>query len=51
MAQFLMDKGIDPLRKVIICERLSYPEEKIVESTLKEVSESDFTYMCVMIIY
>lgn len=51
MAQFLLDNGIDPRRKVTICERLSYPEEKIVKSTLEEIVKSEFTYMCVMIIY
>ena len=51
MAQFLIDNEINPNRKVTICERLSYSDEKIVKSTLKEVANSDFTYMCVMIIY
>ncbi|MBU4534922.1 MAG: cobalt-precorrin-7 (C(5))-methyltransferase [Euryarchaeota archaeon] len=51
MANFLMDNGISPDRKVIVCERLSYPEEKVVEMALKEVAESEFTYMCVMVIY
>jgi len=51
MARFLLDNGIHPDRKVTICERLSYPEERVVESTLKEIAESEFTYMCVMIIY
>ncbi len=51
MAQFLLDNGVDPQREVAICERLSYSDEKIVSSTLQEVSQSDFTYMCVMVIY
>ncbi len=51
MAQFLLDNGVDPQRKVAICERLSYPDEKVVSSTLQEVAHSDFTYMCVMVIY
>ena len=51
MAQFLLDNGIDEDRKVVVCERLSYPDEKIVESTLKEIADSEFTYMCIMVIY
>ena len=51
MAQFLLDNGVDPQREVAICERLSYPDEKVVSSTLQEVAHSDFTYMCVMVIY
>ena len=51
MAQFLLDNGVDENRKVVVCERLSYPDEKIVTSTLKEIADSEFTYMCIMVIY
>ena len=51
MAQFLLDNGVEEDRKVVVCERLSYPDERIVESTLKEIAESEFTYMCIMVIY
>jgi len=51
MAQFLLDNGVDEDRKVVVCERLSYPDEKIVEATLKEIAQSEFTYMCIMVIY
>ncbi len=50
MAQFLIDNDVNPDRKVIVCERLSYPDERVVEASLKEISESEFTYMCVMVI-
>ena len=50
MAQFLIDNGVDPKRRVVVCERLSYPDEKIVYSYLKDISESDFTYMCILVI-
>lgn len=51
MAQFLLDNGIEPDRKVVVCERLSYPDEKIVEATLNDIAQSEFTYMCIMVIY
>ena len=51
MAQFLLDNGVNPQRKVAIGERLSYTDEKLVTITLEEVAQSDFTYMCVMVIY
>lgn len=51
MAQFLLDNDVDENRKVLVCERLSYPDEKIVTGTLKEIANSEFTYMCIMIIY
>ena len=57
MAQFLLDNGVDEHREVVVCERLSYDDEKIVRSTLKDiandsgVANSEFTYMCIMVIY
>ena len=51
MAQFLIDNGVEADRKVVVCERLSYPDERIVESTLKEIASSEFTYMCIIVIY
>ena len=51
MAQFLLDNGVDEDREVVVCERLSYDDEKIVRSTLKDIANSEFTYMCIMVIY
>lgn len=51
MAQFLLDTGVDEHREVVVCERLSYDDEKIVRSTLKDIANSEFTYMCIMVIY
>ena len=51
MAQFLLDNGIDSKREVAVCERLSYSDEKVVKSTLGEIATSEFTYMCILIIY
>jgi precorrin-6Y C5,15-methyltransferase (decarboxylating) (EC 2.1.1.132) len=51
MAQFLLDNGVDEHREVVVCERLSYDDEKIVRSTLKDIGNSEFTYMCIMVIY
>ena len=50
MAQFLLDNGVEADRPVTVCERLSYPDEKIVASTLKEIAQSEFTYMCIIVI-
>lgn len=51
MAQFLLDNGANEHREVVVCERLSYDDEKIVRSTLKDIANSEFTYMCIMVIY
>lgn len=50
MAQFLLDNGVSENRQVTVCERLSYPDEKIVSTSLKNIATSEFTYMCIMII-
>ena len=50
MAQFLIDNGVDVNLEVVVCERLSYPDERIVDATLKEIAQSEFTYMCIMVI-
>ena len=50
MAQFLLDNGVEKNRKVTVCERLSYPDEKIVDATLEDIAKSEFTYMCIMVI-
>ena len=50
MAQFLLDNGVEKDRKVTVCERLSYPDERIVDATLEEIARSEFTYMCIMVI-
>lgn len=50
MAQFLLDNGVEKDRKVTVCERLSYPDERIVDATLYEIANSEFTYMCIMVI-
>lgn len=51
MAQFLLDNGVDEHREVVVCERLSYDDEKIVRSTLKDIANSEFTYMCLSLIH
>ena len=50
IAQFLIDNGVDGERRVTVCERLSYPDEKIVKSTLNCIADSEFTYMCIIVI-
>ncbi|MDO5847976.1 MAG: cobalt-precorrin-7 (C(5))-methyltransferase [Methanobrevibacter sp.] len=51
MAQFLLDNGVSESREVTVCERLSYDDERIVNATLKEIADSEFTYMCIMVIH
>ncbi|MEN6293815.1 MAG: precorrin-6y C5,15-methyltransferase (decarboxylating) subunit CbiE [Methanobacterium sp.] len=51
LAAYLIENGIDPDRKAAICEKLSYRDEKIIETSLKDISEMEFGYMCVMVVY
>ncbi|MCE5213788.1 MAG: precorrin-6y C5,15-methyltransferase (decarboxylating) subunit CbiE [Methanobacterium sp.] len=51
IARFLLDHDVDPQREVVICEKLSYPDERIVKMSLGDVLKDDFSYMCVMVIF
>ena len=51
IVKFLLENGIDPDRNVAVCEKLSYFDERILESTLKGVCDKKFNYMCVLVIY
>ena len=51
LADFLIDNGVDPSRRIAVCEKLSYPDEKIVKPTLNEVLNMKFSYMCVVVVY
>ena len=50
LAQFLIDHGFNPNHEISICEKLSYPDEKVVRMTLDEAKKSNFGYMCVVVI-
>ncbi len=51
LVKFLLKNGIDPARNIAVCEKLSYFDERILETTLKEVCDKKFNYMCVLVIY
>ncbi len=51
LANFLIEKGVDSERNAAICEKLSYDDEKIIETSLKNISEMESSYMCVMVVY
>ena len=50
LAEYLIDHGYSPEHEITICEKLSYPDEQIVQVTLGEAINMDFGYMCVVII-
>jgi cobalt-precorrin-7 (C5)-methyltransferase len=51
LANYLLKEGFDPKKRVAVCEKLSYPDEKVIKTTLKEISDYKFSYMCVMVVY
>ena len=51
LADYLIENGIDSDREAAICEKLSYDDEKIIKTSLKCISEMEFSYMCVMVVY
>ena len=51
IARFLLDNGVNTERRVAVCEKLSYPDEKIVKTTLKGLLDESFSYMCVIVIF
>lgn len=51
IANFLIENGVDEGRNVAICERLSYEDERVLQMTLKDVLDGEFSYMCVMVVY
>ena len=51
LAKFLLENGIDPARNVAVCEKLTYSDERILKTILKEVPSKKFDYMCVLVIY
>ena len=50
MAQFLLDNGVSENRQVTVCERLSYPDEKIVSTTLKNIATLNINIIIISII-
>lgn len=49
--KFLIENGTNPQRTAAVCENLSYENERIVKSNLKELLSEKFGYMCVLVVY
>jgi cobalt-precorrin-7 (C5)-methyltransferase len=50
LAVFLLENNVDPMIKFSVCEKISYSDERILKTTLKEVLNEEFSYMCVVVI-
>jgi len=51
LVNFLIENEIDPGRKVAVCEKMSYPDERVLKTTLQDVLSEKFGYMCILVIY
>lgn len=50
IAKFLLSEGINGGTAIAVCEDLTYPQERVITSTLKSVSRMVFSDTCVMAI-
>ncbi|NLE06287.1 MAG: precorrin-6y C5,15-methyltransferase (decarboxylating) subunit CbiE [Crenarchaeota archaeon] len=50
IANFLINNKIRKETKVIICENLTLKNEKIIETTLEEISKLHFESLCIMVV-
>jgi cobalt-precorrin-7 (C5)-methyltransferase len=50
VATFLITKGVDPHTTAFVCENLTLSDERILTSTLSDVSTGSFSSLCVMVI-
>ena len=51
LLKFLIDNGVDSKREVAICEKLSYPDERLLKTSLEDLLTEKFSYMCVVVIF
>ncbi|HSQ02159.1 MAG TPA: precorrin-6y C5,15-methyltransferase (decarboxylating) subunit CbiE [Methanobacterium sp.] len=51
ITRFLIENGVDPKRDVAVCEKLSYSDERIKKTILKNLLNEKFGYMCVLVVY
>ncbi|MBW9223633.1 cobalt-precorrin-7 (C(5))-methyltransferase [Methanothermococcus sp. SCGC AD-155-E23] len=48
--RYLIENGVDENREIVICENLTYPNERIVRCKLKDVLNLDLSYLVVCVI-
>jgi len=51
LIRYLISNGVNGNRKAAVCEKLGYPDERVVESSLNSFLGDKFSYMCVIVIY
>lgn len=49
IASYLIDEGIE-CKEAIVCENISYPEEKITRATLAQIRQQEFADLNIMVI-
>jgi len=48
--EYLIKNGIDSNKEIVICENLTYPNERIIRCKLKDVLNLDISYLVVCVI-
>jgi len=50
ISKYLIDSGIDPSTPAVVCENLTYLNERITEGDLRTISSEKYGPMCLMVI-
>ncbi|EHP84818.1 cobalt-precorrin-7 (C(5))-methyltransferase [Methanotorris formicicus] len=48
--EYLINNGVNPGKEMIVCENLTYENERIVRDSLKNLLKMDFSYLCICIL-
>lgn len=48
---YMLDQGISPERRAVVCENLTYDNERIVKAKLEDLLAESFGYMCILVVY
>ena len=51
LIRYLISNGIDGDRKAVVCEKLGYPDERIVKKSLNNLLKIKFCYMSIVVVY
>ena len=51
LIRFLISNGVDGNRKAAVCEKLGYPDERIVKKSLNNLLKKNFSYMSIIVVY
>ncbi|AEH07037.1 cobalt-precorrin-7 (C(5))-methyltransferase [Methanothermococcus okinawensis] len=48
--EYLLNNGINPNKKITVCENLTYKNERIIYEELNNIAHMNFSYLCVCVV-